>query len=71
MDTITPLIKFSNPLGQQDIELQQIDYEAGGISMLRTRIREKHRFTVFDLDPVTAETWGRALIDWATQQARD
>jgi hypothetical protein len=38
--------------------------------MLRTRIRERQRFTVFDIDPVTAEAWGRALLDWAQSQPR-
>ena len=30
---------------------------------LRTRIREGSRFTIFDIDPVTAEQWGRVLPD--------
>jgi hypothetical protein len=59
------------PLGGQEIELQQVDHEAGGMSLLRTRIREKSRFTVFDVDPITAEAWGRALLDWAQTQPRE
>ena len=59
------------PLGGQEIELQQIESEAGGISLLRTRIREKSRFTVFDIDPVTAEQWGEALVQWARSQPRE
>ena len=47
------------PLGGQEIELQQVDYEAGGMSLLRTRIREHSRFTVFDIDPQTAARLGR------------
>lgn len=70
MTRLTPLAKLHAPLGGQDIELQQIDFDGGGMSMLRTRIREKSRFTVFDIDPITAEQWGRALLDWATTQPR-
>jgi hypothetical protein len=68
MTRVTPLFRTRAPLGGQEIELQQIDFDAGGMSLLRTRIREKSRFTVFDIDPQTAEAWGRALLDWARQQ---
>jgi hypothetical protein len=66
-----PLTKWRVPLGGQEIELQQVDHDAGGMSLLRTRIREKSRFTVFDIDPITAEAWGRALLDWAQTQPRE
>jgi hypothetical protein len=69
MTTITPLEKFTIPLGGQVIELQQLDYEAGGMSLLRTRIREKSRFTVFEVDPVSARLWGEALLRWAQTQS--
>ena len=39
------------------------------MSLLRTRIREKSRFTVFDIDPQTAAAWGQALLRWAQAQA--
>ncbi len=68
MNTITPLEKFTIPLGGQVIELQQLDYEAGGMSLLRTRIREKSRFTVFEIDALSARTWGEALLRWADTQ---
>ncbi len=70
MPTITPLEKLTSPLGGQVIELQQLDYEAGGMSLLRTRIREKSRFTVFEIDPLTARLWGEALLRWAQTQAQ-
>jgi len=70
MTRVTPLDKLRAPLGGQEIELQQIDFDAGGMSLLRTRIREKSRFTVFDIDPQTAEQWGRALLRWAETQER-
>ena len=40
------------------------------MSLLRTRIREGSRFTVFDIDPLTAEQWGEALVRWAQSQPR-
>jgi hypothetical protein len=71
MSRTTSLAKWRVPLGGQEIELQQVDHDAGGMSLLRTRIREKSRFTVFDIDPITAEAWGRALLDWAQTQPRE
>ena len=68
MTQLTPLEKLRVPLGGQEIELQQIEFEAGGMPLLRTRIREKSRFTVFEIDPGTAAAWGRALLRWAESQ---
>jgi len=65
MTRLIPLARLRAPLGGQEIELQQIDFDGGGMSLLRTRIREKSRFTVFDIDPVTAREWGEALLRWA------
>ena len=68
MSQITPLDRFRVPLGGQEIELQQFDHDGGGMSLLRTRIREKSRFTVFEIDAQTAAAWGRALLRWADSQ---
>lgn len=68
MTQLTPLAKLHAPLGGQDIELQQLDYAAGGMSLLRVRIREKSRFTVIDIDPQSARTWGEAMLAWAREQ---
>ena len=65
MSRPTPLFQVRSPLRGEEIELQQVDFEAGGVSLLRTRIRERSRFTVFDIDPVTARAWGEALLRWA------
>ena len=65
---LSPLDKFKAPLGGQEIELQQVDYPGGGISLLRIRIREKSRFTVFDIDAATAGSWGSAMLQWAQKQ---
>jgi len=68
MTTLTPLAKFTIPVGLQVIELQQVDFEGGSMRLLRTRIREKSRFTVFDIDPQSARLWGEALLRWAVEQ---
>jgi hypothetical protein len=65
MDTITSLDKFRVPIGNQEIELQSVEYQVGGMAFLRVRIREHSRFTIFDIDPVTAERWGRSMLEWA------
>jgi nicotinamide riboside kinase len=68
MTEITPLDRLHVPLGGQEIELQQVDFEAGGMAMLRVRIRERNRFTIFDLDPVTTLAWAEAMQRWALAQ---
>lgn len=68
MTRLTPLARLQVPLGGQQIELQQVDFDGGGMSLLRTRIREGSRFTIFDVDPGTAEAWGLALLEWARSQ---
>lgn len=71
MAQISGLAKFKVPLGSQEIELQQIDHAEGGMSLLRVRIREGKRFTIFDIDPGTARQWAQAMRDWAdTQDAK-
>ena len=62
------LARFEVPLGRQQIELQQIDHAEGGMSLLRIRIREGKRFTIFDIDPGTAREWAGAMQDWAAPQ---
>ena len=68
MAQIVPLSKFKVPLGSQEIELQQIDHAEGGMSLMRVRIREGKRFTIFDIDPATAQQWAQAMQDWAASQ---
>ena len=68
MPKIIELDKFKLPLGGQDVELQQIDHVEGGMSLLRIRIREAKRFTIFDVDPISAKQWGETMIKWAETQ---
>lgn len=67
MDKITSLDKFRVPIGNQEIELQQIDFDGGSMPLLRLRIREHRRFTIFDIDPVTARHWATLMTQWADQ----
>ena len=72
MDQIKSLTKFRNPFGNQEIELQEVKYEAGGTPMMRLRIRERGaRFTIFDIDPVTAKFWAEEMSKWAAAQPLD
>ncbi|MDO9011361.1 MAG: hypothetical protein Q7U78_06075 [Gallionella sp.] len=68
MAQIKELVKFKIPLGNQEIELQQIDHVEGGMSLMRIRIREAKRFTIFDIDPDTARLWARTMNEWADTQ---
>lgn len=70
MAQISGLTKIKVPLGSQEIELQQIDHVEGGMSLLRIRIREGKRFTIFDIDPATAEQWASAMQRWAASQTK-
>ena len=68
MPTITPYQHLRVPLGRQEIELAEVVHDAGGMPFLRVRIRENRRFTIFDLDPVTAQRWGEAMRDWGASR---
>lgn len=68
MTSIKELDKLIVPLGGQQIELQQIDHAEGGMSLLRIRIREGKRFTIFDIDAQTAERWAATMQAWVASQ---
>ena len=69
MDTTRSLDKFTCPFWGQQVELVQVDYAAGGMPLLRLRIRERGaRFTIFEIDAGTAERWGRAMLAWSKTQ---
>lgn len=68
MPETRPLASFSVPLGGQLIELLQIEHAPGGLALMRVRIREGKRFTVFDIDAASARAWGEAMLAWAAQQ---
>lgn len=64
----TSLDRFTVPLGGQQIELQEIVHVEGGMPMLRIRIREGRRFTVFDIDRDTAARWAETMRGWSERQ---
>lgn len=70
MAKITELDKLIVPLGGQQIELQQIDHAEDGMSLLRVRIREGKRFTIFDIDPATAAQWAGTMQRWVAAQKK-
>jgi len=59
----TAIDAFQVPFAKQ-IELIEVE-EEGGVKMLKIRIREGARFTLVDLDPVSAKRWGEAMVAWA------
>jgi uncharacterized protein DUF6967 len=71
VDRVTVIEKFRCPYGGQEVELQQVDYEVGGMSLMRLRIREGKRFTIFEIDPITARQWGEAMAGWGRAQAAE
>ncbi len=68
MTSVTPLARLTVPLGGQQIELQEIEFQTGGLPFLRVRIREGRRFTVFDIDPDSARAWAQAMLAWAQRR---
>lgn len=64
----TPIARFTVPWGRQEIELQEVVFDSGGVPLLRVRIREGRRFTIFDIDAATAQSWGTAMQGWAAVQ---
>lgn len=71
MPEITPLDKMRLPFGGQEIEFQHLTHESGGVPFLRIRIRENKRFTIFDVDPVSARAWAELMGAWARDNAGD
>lgn len=69
MDELISLDKFLSTPYRQEIELQQVNHEAG-FNTLRLRIREIKRFTIFEIDKETAERWGNALLEWSRSQEK-
>ena len=64
---VDTLDSFRVPIGNQAIELQQLRYPGGGMPLMRLRIREHSRFTIFEIDAVTARRWADTMGQWADQ----
>lgn len=65
------LADLTVPWGRQEIQLEEVDFETGGLPLLRVRIREGRRFTIFDIDPATASAWAAAMAEWSARQPAD
>jgi len=61
------LDKFATPFGKT-IELQNAEVEEN-VNLLRLRIKEGSRFTIVDLDPVTAKRWADEMLKWVNSQS--
>jgi hypothetical protein len=62
------LAELTVPWGRQEIQLDEVHFGAGGLPLLRVRIREAKRFTIFDIDAGTASRWAEAMAAWAATQ---
>lgn len=62
-EDVRSLERFAIPYGKE-VEHMEVVYE-NGFPMLRVRIKEGKRFTMIDLDPETADAWGRRMQEWA------
>lgn len=62
------LAELTVPWGRQEIQLDEVHFGAGGLPLLRVRIREARRFTIFDIDAGTAARWAEAMAAWAASQ---
>ena len=58
-----PLTRFSVPFNKE-VEIFEVIFDNHS-TLLRARIKEGRRFTIIDLDPITAQIWGEAMCNWA------
>lgn len=59
--------RFELPFAKR-VDFIEVVFE-DGVKLLRVRIKEKSRFTIFDLDPSTAGAMGEQLCRWAESQS--
>ncbi len=65
-EKITDIANYEFPM-KKLATLKDVDF-GNGTHFLRVTLREQRRFTIFDLDPVSAEKFGQQLVDWAKAQ---
>lgn len=68
MTQSAPLVRIKVPIGRQEIELSEIVFVEQAMPLLRVRIREDKRFTIFDIDADSAIAWGEAMLRWGRLQ---
>lgn len=59
--------KFATPFAKE-VELFDVALE-NDVNLLRVRIKEGRRFTILELDPVTAKHWGELMVQWAAKKS--
>jgi uncharacterized protein DUF6967 len=60
---------FELPFGQR-IDFFEMVFE-DDVRLIQVRIKEKSRFTIFNLDPDTAQAMGDRLRDWAVSRQNE
>ena len=60
---VTDIERIEAPYRRQ-ILLQDVAHESG-LKLLRIRIREGTRFTILDIDAVTAKVLGKRMLEWS------
>ena len=59
----TRLTEIEAPYGRR-IRLDEVAFESG-MKLLRVTIREGARYTILEIDRVTAAAWAREMAGWA------
>ena len=59
-----------NAAFNKEITIAEREFE-GGMPLLSVRIKEGKRFTTLELDPATATTWAKAMLEWADAQPKE
>jgi len=67
-EQITEIEKLTAPYGKE-IVIQDVAYE-NGMHVMRVRIREGRRFTIFDLDVNTASKLKDVFGDWIKDEGQ-
>jgi hypothetical protein len=57
------------PYGRR-IKLDEVVFDSG-MTLLRVTIREGSRYTILEIDPASAQSWGALMRDWAEAQQGD
>jgi hypothetical protein len=65
-EKITDIASYEFPM-KKLATLKDVDF-GNGTHFLRVTLREQRRFTIFDIDPVSAAKFGQQLVDWAKLQ---
>jgi len=68
-EVITPIGEMELPFGRR-ATLKNVQFETG-LNMLRLTLREGRRFTIIDLDALSAGKLGDLMVRWSQVTADD